>query len=544
MAAGHAILADALEKCSIKRVYGVSGTPVDRIFAECAARGIRPIATSNQQCAVLMVGAGNYVAGRLEAVVVVSAGPAVTNTLTGIHVARENGWPVIVLGGRRALHKEGIGYFQELDAVPVLAPFTKMAATVRETSEIIHIVFEAFVIAQAGRRGPVYVDLPEDVLEGYSAESRVSFPKLRSPPQIDLGAVQEAAMLLAEAKRPLLILGEDIRWSADAEPLRKLVEDFGIPFVTSPMGRGCLPDNHSLCVNVVRRWCQGQADVIVMAGAWFDWRFRFGTELASDARVIHADADATTLGKNVASSVSILGEPGEFLTRLATALGSEMRREREYRYSAWHEWLVQERAESCISSERWLRRESQPLLPQQLYLALRDFLPENSIVAVEGNICLAAAQKVLQAHRPASWLDPGRNGIIGASIAFAMGAKLAQPERPVFALCSDTGFGMSAMELEAAVRHRIPIIVVIANNDGNGGAVRQKNFFPADYFERFSKFLPELRYEQIMAMFGGHAEYITEVAQIRPALQRAVASGIPSCLNVRVDPHAPHSGFW
>ncbi len=541
---GHAQVAESLKRCGIKRVYGISGTPVDQIFAACAARGIRPISAANQNAAVLMAAAGNYVAGCLESVVVLSAGPAVANSVMGILVAHDNGWPVLVFGGRRALHKEGIGYFQELDAVPILSPLTRMSATVRNTSEITDSVFQAFTTAQTGRRGPVYIDLPEDVLEGYSLERRTPSPELPPRSEIDLKAVQSAARLVAEAERPLLILGEDLRWSFQPESLRKLVEGFGIPFITSPMGRGYLPDDHPLCANEARRWFQGQADVVVMAGAWLDWRFRFGTELAVDARVIHADTDTKTLGKNGVPKVAVMGEPGEFLSLLADALGTDMNGVGGHRYAAWRKVMVEAIAERRKSSEEWLYQQAVPLLPQQLFLAVRDVLPADSIIAVEGNICLAAAQKILQARRPASWLDPGRNGVIGASIPFAMGAKLACPERPVVAFCSDTGFSMSAMDLEAAVRHRISIIVVIANNDGNSGSVRQKKFFPVGYPERFSEFLPGLRYERIMDMFGGHAEYITEAAAIRPGFEHALASGVPACLNVRLDPHAPHSGFW
>jgi acetolactate synthase-1/2/3 large subunit len=182
--------------------------------------------------------------------------------------------------------------------------------------------------------------------------------------------------------------------------------------------------------------------------------------------------------------------------------------------------------------------------PQALYSELAGALPDDAIIALEGNVSLAAGQRALKIRHPASWLDPGRNGIIGASIPFAMGAKLAFPERPSIALCSDTGFGMSAMNLEAAVRHHIPITVVIANNDGNFGALRQKKYFPSEYPERFSEFLPGLRYERVMEMFGGHAEYVSQRQEVRPALARALASGLPACLNVRLDPHAAHLGFW
>jgi len=194
--------------------------------------------------------------------------------------------------------------------------------------------------------------------------------------------------------------------------------------------------------------------------------------------------------------------------------------------------------------EPWLRRESSPLSPQQLFRAIRDFLPADAVVVVEGNISLSSAQKILVVRQPASWLDPGRNGIIGGAIPFALGAKLAYPDRLVMALCSDAGFGFSSPDLETAVRHGIPIIVVIANNDGNTGAQRQKSFFPPGYPEKFTEFLPALRYDRIMEVFGGQAEWVTEPGELRPAFERAVASGLAACVNVRVDPNAPHPGFW
>jgi 2-hydroxyacyl-CoA lyase 1 len=481
----------------------------------------------------------------MEAAVVVSAGPAVTNTLTAVHVARENGWPVVVLAGRRALYQEGIGYFQELDGTSILAPFTKFAGTVRRTSDIAGTIRQAFAAAETGPRGPVFIDLPEDVLEGFCEVDQISPPPKPSRPAFESDVIERVAQVIANASRPLLILGEEIRWSLCPRSLKILVEDIGIPFITSPMGRGLLPDDHPMSANSIRRWCQRRADVVILAGAWFDWRFRFATELSPDAAVIHATADATTLGKNVGRSLNALGEPGEFLRRLAGALSVVVKAGHDQqRYSHWQDLLSKSRANNAELLSAWLSHTSDRILPQHLYCALRDLLPEDSIIALEGNICLAAAQKILQARRPASWLDPGRNGFIGGSIAFAMGAKLAQPNRSVIALCGDTGFGMSAMELEAAVRHRIPIIVVIANNDGNGGAVRQNMFLPSEYPERFSQFLPQLRYERIMELFGGHAENVTAIGQLAPALARAVASGLPSCLNVGIDPQARHSGFW
>ena len=192
----------------------------------------------------------------------------------------------------------------------------------------------------------------------------------------------------------------------------------------------------------------------------------------------------------------------------------------------------------------WLTRESTPMSPQTLFAALRRFLPEDAIVVLDGNITLAAGQALLSAHTPCGWLDPGWNGCMGAGIPMAMGAKLAAPGRMVVVVCGDFGFGLSAMDLETAVRHRIPVVVVVANNDGICGGLRQKERLPREHPELFSRFQAALRYERIAEIFGGHSEFVTDSTVLADALHRAAASGLPACVNVRVDPYAPHPGFW
>ena len=540
---GHSLVAEALRQCRVKHVMGITGTPVDSIFSECSSRGIRPIGTRHQQAAVLMAAAGNYMAGRLESVVVVSAGPAVTNVLTGVLVARDNGWPVIVMGGRRPLSQEGIGYFQELDAIPIFQSVTKWAIKVERTSEIMSSVIRAFEIACSGRPGPVYLDFPEDMLLGTSEMDSSLFPDIVEWPETPPSIMVEAARLLSTAERPLLILGEGIRWSFSRESLGCMVEQSGIPFITTPMARGFLPDEHPLCANEVRRWIQSQSDVVLMAGASFDWRFRFGGELSPEGRIIHVDTDAAMLGKNVKAVLTVYADSGRFLTQLQEVLGHQDLT-KTVRSGSWHEMVNAMCDEKRQARLTWRSEKSKPMRPQQLFLAVRDFLPDDAVVVLDGNITLSTGQMLLSAKAPCCWLDPGWNGCMGSGIPFGMGAKLAAPEKMVVVICGDFGFGLSAIDLETAVRHRLPVIVVIANNDGITGSLRQNTAFSPDYPELFSRFLPRLRYERIIEVFGGHGEFVDEAADIRPALERAAASGLPSCINVCVDPDSPSPVVW
>jgi len=541
---GNSLLAETLYRCGTRRVLGITGTPVDQIFSECWARAIRPIGTRHQHAAVLMAAASNYICGRLESVVVVSAGPAVTNAVTGVLVAYNNGWPVIVFGGRRPVHEEGIGYFQELDAVPIFQSVTKWAAKVERAADIAMTVTRAFEVACSGRPGPVYLDLPEDVLLDHAVVDNLEAPNIEAPLKADTKTVAVCARELSEAEHPLLIIGEGIRWSFSETDLRHLVEQTSVPFITTPMARGFLPDDHPLCANLVRRWIQSQADVVLMCGASFDWRFRFGGELAPDARVIHVDIDAATLGKNVAGALNVHADSGLFISQLHEALAQHPVFAIAARREPWRRQVNAACEEKRHEYSRWLAKETTPMSPTQLFAELRAFLSAEAIVILDGSVTLAFGQALLSAERPCSWLDPGWNGCMGVGIPLGMGAKLAEPNRMVIVVSGDFGFGLTAMDLETAVRHRIPIIVVVMNNDGITGALRQKSQLPREYGELFSRFQPGLRYERIMEVFGGHAEFVTEAAEIRPALERAAASGLASCINVRVDPEAPHPGFW
>ena len=183
-----------------------------------------------------------------------------------------------------------------------------------------------------------------------------------------------------------------------------------------------------------------------------------------------------------------------------------------------------------------------PMSPYRMLKEIRDFLPRDAISILDGNVFMAVGQQVLPSFLPASRFTAANNGCMGIGIPFGIGAKLCQPDRLVIAICGDTAFAFSAMDMETAVRHRIPIIVVVVNNEGNTGGILERVYFP-DHDERVTMFQPDIHYESIMRAFGGHAEHVERPEQLRPALERAVASGKASCINVKVDPYAPYPSY-
>jgi 2-hydroxyacyl-CoA lyase 1 len=536
---GHTLVAQTLNRLNITHVYCVSGTPIRETFARCGEIGMRLIGVRHQQAGVMMAIAQNYMTGRLTAVSILSAGPAVTNAATSVLVARDNCWPLIVLGGRRPLNMQGMGSFQELDAIPIYKSITKWSALVESTSSIPAYLERAFRIAVAGPPGPVYLDLPEDVLSGLAFPSDPDTHTYNDRPSPDADAIERAADLLRSAVRPAVIIGKGVRWSEPYKELNRLVNDYAIPFVTSPMGHGYLPDDHPLCYNQARAVLLSKADTVLLLGARLDWSFRFGGELARDVKLIQIDIDPAQIGVNKAPTVGIIGDVREVLQRILAEMGPNWDRWERSNLTPWHNLLRKQRAIKRHNLELLMNSDSLPMTPHRMMKEIGEFLPRDAICILDGNIFMAAAQQVLPAYSPVSRMTAGSDGCLGVGIPFGIGAKLARPDRPVVVVCGDTAFGFNAMEMETAVRHEVALIIIVVNNEGNCGALMQKTFFPAGG-ERVTMFQPDIRYETIMSAFGGHAEFVDRPEQLKAALKRSITSGKAACVNVQVDPYAPY----
>ena len=536
---GHTLVAESLEALGVTHAYCLAGTPVRETFAACAKLGIRNIGVRNQQAAVMMATAQNYVAGRLVAIAILSAGPAVTNAVTSVLVARDNCWPVVVLGGRRPLSMQGMGSFQELNAVPIFQSITKWSAVVESTEKIPRSLEHAFQVALEGRPGPVYLDLPEDVLTHPAYSRPLSAVRSSVVSEADTEAITKAADSLMQANRPGLIIGKGVRWSEPYKELKSLVEDFGIPFITSPMGRGFLPDDHPLSFNEARTLVQSQADVVLLAGARLDWAFRFGAEFNHNVKLIQIDIHEQEIGVNVTPDVGIVNDLKQVLRRLVVAMRRRKDSDRRDLLLPWHAVLRAAKEQKSKMLDRLMKSDALPMSPYRMLKEIRDSLPRDAISVLDGNVFMAAAQRVLPSYLPASRFTAGSNGCMGVGIPFAVGAKIANPDRLVVAICGDTAFAFNAMEMETAVRHKIPVVIVVVNNDGNCGGLTQRAFYPQE-FERVTMFQPDIHYEALMRAFGGHAEYVERPDELKPAFKRAVASGKPACINVKVDPYAPY----
>lgn len=536
---GNDLVVEALWDCGVERLSGIMGTPVDAIYGAAFRKGLRVVGCRQQTNAVLAASVDNYASGKLKHVVTVSAGPAITNAITGVYYTRDNHFPMLLLGGQRSPVNRGCGDFQELDGTEVMQTFTKWAATVPDACSIAPMIRKAVEVAISGQPGPVYLGLPEDVLEQSAVYEFQQKPE-RTESFFPEDTISKVLKILRQASSPLLCLGEDLRWDTDLDALLQFIEREQIPFVTTPMARGLLPETHPLCGNTARRRMQLSSDCLVLVRAWFDWRFRYGAELNTDANVVHIHPSAEHLGKNMAGAFTVSGSAGAFLNQLTIASNNAPpvtgRR-------GWIEQMELEKKQAVELRSQWRSQSSEPMQPRKFYESMQMCIPVDSILSVDGNISLAHAQHSLFPRRPFSWFDPGRNGLIGSSLGAAMGLKLAHPDRPVFALMSDTSFGLSGMELETCSRNGIHLIVVLANNSGNTGSCRDDKYFPESE-ARISRFSQEIAYHDIASALGWKAWEIRHPEEIGPALEKALAANEPCLLNAIFSPDALSPGVW
>ena len=295
---GSALVTKSIANEGITTLFGLAGGPIVEVMGYGPRYGVRPIGVRHEQAATFAATAYGYVRNEVG-VAVLAAGPGVTNGVTGAHVAFDNCMPLVIIGGSGPQTGRYSGTFQETDNVPMFRGITKMSVQVDSAARIPEYMAMAFRKAKTGRPGPVYLDLPSDVLQEMVEEESVHWPTdyyTDAPPQGNPEQVAHAAELLVNAERPAMIVGKGVRWSEPTQELAKLVETLGMPYLPSPMGRGFIPDDHPMNFNAARSTLMQGADVILVVGARLNWMFDFGRRFAPDAKVIHIDIEPEEIG--------------------------------------------------------------------------------------------------------------------------------------------------------------------------------------------------------------------------------------------------------
>ena len=529
---GNSLVVKSLKDEGVDTVFYITGGPMVDVASKCIEIGFNSVDVRHEQGASMAAHAYSRVLGK-PGVCFAASGPGVTNLITGVGNAYLDAVPVVALGGASAISQDGMGAFQEMDQVGMFKPITKMSERVKDARRIPEIINKAFRVATSGQPGPVYVDLPGDVLYRVVEEEEVTFPK--RPHQVprvagDPALVKEAVALLKAAERPLVITGTGIMWSGAMQELKEFVELTGIPFYTTPQGRGVIPEDHALSFLGARNRAWKEADVVLIVGTRLNFILGFGQapRFAEDVKMIQVDIADEEIGRNRAVDVGIVGDAKMVLRQLIDEASDSFRGRDEL---AWLDTLRGHDQRSQEKMNAIMQAESSPMHPLRLCKEVRDFMDRDAIIVVDGHEILNFARQSVPTNAPGHRVNAGPNGCMGVAVPFGLGAKVAKPDTQVIVLSGDGSFGMNGMEIDTMVRKNIPAIIVISNNGGWAGA----GVMNAGRDLGFS------RYDEMAKVFGGHGEFVERPEDIRPALERAVASGKPAVINVITDPNARSS---
>jgi acetolactate synthase-1/2/3 large subunit len=524
---GGRLAAQRLRAAGVTHLFTLSGGHLFSIYDGCREEGIEIVDVRHEQSAGFAA-EGWAKATRTPGVAALTAGPGVTNGMSAIANAQANGSPIVVLGGRAPAMRWGMGSLQEIDHVPFVAPLVKLAATAESPAAIPGLVDEALRLAVEPPTGPTFLDFPLDHVfsEGPVLDTPLELPDPRSRPAAD--GLERAAELLRAAERPVVMAGSGLYWARGEDSLRALCEELHVPVCLNGLARGCVPADHKQFYSRARSEALRHADVALVVGVPMDFRLGFGGSFGDDTQLIvlgsspperpHPRAVAAELYGGIAASLDGLR---------AGAAGAADR-------SEWNRRLREAENEKRAAEQEELCDERAPLHPMRVYNELQQVLERNAIVIGDGGDFVSYAGRVIDTYEPGCWMDPGPFGCLGAGPGQAIAAKLARPERQVCLLLGDGAFGFAGLEFDTMVRHRIPVVAVMGNN---GIWALEKHPMEALYgYSVAADLQPELRYDRVVEALGGHGEFVARPADLKPALERAFASGKPALVNVLTDP--------
>ena len=533
---GGRLIARRLRAHGVSRLFTLSGGHLFSIYDGCRAEGIEIVDVRHEQTAAFAAEGWAKVTRELG-VCALTAGPGVTNGMSALGSAQQNNSPLLVLGGRAPAWRWGQGSLQEIDHVPFVRPLVKLAATADSAAEIQELVDEAIAVALEPHSGPVFLDFPLDhvfspAADGEAPASRAELSPARAG-HVDARELERAATLLRDADRPVIMAGTGLYWGRGEHALRELAEALQIPVFLNGLGRGCLPADHDLAFSRARSAALKGADLALVIGVPLDFRLGFGGVFGDETAIVFVDAAEPPRASPRELAAELYGALPDTLDglRLGAPLGDgSIAEERE----AWLRTLRAVEIEQRDAERDGLEDERSPLHPARVYAELRPLLDRNAIVIGDGGDFVSFAGRFVDSFEPGCWLDPGPFGCLGSGPGYALAAKLAHPDRQVVLLQGDGAFGFSGMEWDTLVRHGVAVIGVMGNN---GIWALEKH--PMEFVYGYSvaaELQPELRYDQVVEVLGGHGELVRAPGELRGAFARALESGRPALINVLTDP--------
>ncbi|XP_052246724.1 2-hydroxyacyl-CoA lyase 1-like [Dreissena polymorpha] len=546
---GCAVLAKSLKDQGVQYVFGIVGIPVIEVAMAVQREGIKFIAMRNEQAASYAASAIGYLTGRPACCLVVS-GPGLVHAIAGMSNAMENCWPMIVIGGSSERDQDKMGAFQEYPQVESARLYSKLTCQPSRIERIPYYVEKAYRTSIYGRPGPVYIDIPGNfVLTQVPAKDVRYIPRCPPPPKTCASTedVKRAVDVLSSAKKPLVIIGKGAAYAQCEEELRSLVEGCRLPFLPTPMGKGTLPDDHTLCVAGARSTALQEADVILLLGARLNWILHFGAppRFRADVKFIQIDISPEEIGNNVHPAVGLCGDLKSVLAQMNSELGQRRPAFVLNSQSDWWKVLHEKVAKNRASVDQNSADKALPLNYYAAFDEVNKIIPKDAIVVSEGantmDISRTCIPNILPRHR----LDAGTFGTMGVGVGFAIAAAVwcqdHAPGKRVVCIQGDSAFGFSGFEVETVCRYRLPIIFVVINNNGISRSFSEEVFNSLEGTDRFithppTVLSPNARYDKVLAAFGGNGYYCQTPGEIQKALTESLANTKqPSMLNIMIN---------
>ena len=545
---GADILALELKEHGVSWISTLCGNGLNPFYLACKKAGIRLIDTHNEQTAAYMADAYGRLTGTIG-VCAVSSGVAHSNALTGVANAYFDGGPMLLITGASAGYGSGRGVFQEYDQVALAAPICKFARCVYRIGDLRFLIREALRIAMSGRPGPVHLTIPLDIMESEYEEYELKSAKPLSSvialqrcqsPSLDPKIISEAARMIIEAEKPIIVAGSGVFYSGGQKPLMRLSEAGAIPVVIPIWDRGCIERSHPNFLGVIGA-ASGEprlledADLIIMVGARVDYRVGFlkPPKVREDASIMRIDMDPSSLMQGASPDLAILASSDMALNKIAEELKSKgIHKHRK--------WLNDARERWRRFRARWVKREppKSTLTGWHIVKAIRPILTEDTIFLIDGGNIGQWAHMILADHYPSRWLTCGASAVVGWGLPGAMAARLAYPKNPVLLLSGDGAFGFTLADLESAVRHNLPFVAVIANDSAWGiVASSQRN----QYGEKgmISSRFGTIRFDSIAEALGARGVRINDVRELRSIVEDGFSSETPMVIDVPVSILSP-----
>ena len=524
---GGKLAAKALKAAGVECVFTLSGGHVMGIYDGCLDENIEVVDVRHEQAAVHAADAWARLHPGKVGVAILTAGPGVTDGVTGVANAWRANSPILVIGGQGPFRHTRRGSLQEMDHVSLMRPVSKWADSCYQTPRIAEYIESAIRSALSGIPGPAFLEIPTDVLHGKIDLAEVTIPEFRDYRVASAAPghlISEAIDLVNRAERPMVMAGTSLKWSEGGDQLAAFLDTTGIPCFVNGMARGEISWDHPSFLSLTRKEALENADLVILAGTPLDFRMKFGRSIPSGASIVQMDLEQTLIGDNRGVDIGLVGNLGLNFESMSADI-----KERGVAIDvfAYRDQLRQRETE--LDAERRSRMDSDetPIDPLRLCRDIANAVTDDMIVIGDGGDIVAQASKVINVPREGTWMDPGPLGTLGVGMPFALAAQKAYPDKRVLIVYGDGSFGLNGFEYDTAVRFDLPIVGVVGNDAAWGQMMRpQGMLYGKDRLVAVE--LNRTRYDKVVEALGGHGEHVTEAEEIAPAIARAFASGKPA----------------